>query len=1019
MPRMRISPLLLVPLLCAICQNVRSALPEEGFEPIFDGRTLNGWQGQDMSFWSIEDAAITGTISPEHAPKLNQYLIWQGGMLDDFELKLVFRLRSTNSAAVNGGFQFRSRRLPNGDVAGYQVDNNYLQPWKARLYDEFGRHDLALQGERTVFDRDGTKRTEKMALESGADDFRLDEWHEYHLTAAGRKLSLRVNGKLIAEVTDNDDDSYEALGLLAMQLHTGPPMKAQFKDIRLKRLHPALQPSKRDVLLAEAALAWQLGERLNAHQPPLKAVGKITANVPAAGPAAHTGSVIAKLESAYFDLERDLNQPKLWSIPGNALTVYLRARVPDGSWNAGLLAKRGNHEVMNFCLFGADLAGTPGTDLGFEVHTDKGFVMVSFPASQVDASGWLDLVGRYDGNRIALFCNGRLMQEKPWSGTLTTNTEPILIGAASFDGLPNKYFSGEMEEAAIWPRALNDAELSTLLTVQQKKVPAVPNKLVVLTFDDSAKSHRTFVAPLLKELGFGATFFVTHRWMDDKTNFMTWREIAEIQQMGFEIGNHSWTHGDFSSPRKAAQLQGELYLIDRNLEQVNVPRPISFAYCGNTFGPETVQRLTELGYHFARRGAQPEAAYGSLELGTAYNPKRHHPLLIPTTGDAYPNWSLEHLKAVLARAKDGEIVVLQFHGAPDVAHPWVNTPPERLEEYLRYLKDNDYRCIALRDLEPYVDRANLPLDPLLSVRHPKVDPEKLDWPVEVVASRRDSAYWLENMLVDHHFSTQEAAQVLGWNQGEVRRRAAELERSGQSKIAPSGDERIRVLPYPGGREVRMGFLDGNRDWQRGTKASVFLPWEPSSYVVMDLPEAIFSGDRLLFLGHTHVPTVFDEHNVALENVDWTREATGALRLERTFTNDFARFAFGASIRPGSRGAEMELWLRNLSDKPLTALRTQICGHLKGAPQFNLQTTANKIFRTPAVAVHSAGKDQWIIVAWEHCGRAWGQPNVPCIHADPVLPDCAPGETVRARGRIWFYEGGDIDGELAEAKRSFK
>jgi peptidoglycan/xylan/chitin deacetylase (PgdA/CDA1 family) len=701
---MRLSALLLVALLAMGCHAIRLAPLADGFEPIFDGRTLNGWQGQDMSFWSVEDRAITGTISPEHAPKLNQYLVWQGGMLDDFELKLTFRLRSTNSPLVNSGFQFRSRRLPNGDVAGYQVDNNYLQPWKARLYDEFGSHDLALQGERSVFDRDGIKHTEKLQLEPGADAFRLDEWHEYHLVAQGRKLSLRVNGKLIAEATDNDDDSYEALGLLAMQLHTGPPMKAQFKDIRLKRLQPEQKPTARDLLLADASLAWQFGQRLNAHQPPLKAVGKITAKVPATGPGARAGSDVAKFESAYFDLERDLNQPKLWSTPGEALTVYLRARVPDGNWNAGLLAKRGNHDVMNFCLFGADLAGTPGPDIGFEVHTDRGFVMVSFPVSQIDAAGWLDLIGRYDGKTISMLCNGRLMEEKAWSGKLTENNEPILIGAASFDGLPKMYFSGEMEEAAIWSRALSDAEAATLRGVPAKKVLPVPDKLVVLTFDDAVKSHRTFVAPLLKELDFGATFFVTHRWMDDKTNFMTWQEIAEIQQMGFEIGNHSWTHADFSSPKSANRLAGELYLVDRELDQVNVTRPTSFAYCGNSFGSEAVQKLIELGYHFARRGEQPEAEYGTLQIGSTYDPRRHHPLLIPTTGDAYPNWSLEHLKTVLARAKQGQVVVLQFHGAPDVAHPWVNTPPERLEEYLRYLKQHRYRCIALRDLEPYVDR---------------------------------------------------------------------------------------------------------------------------------------------------------------------------------------------------------------------------------------------------------------------------------------------------------------------------
>ena len=168
---------------------------------------------------------------------------------------------------------------------------------------------------------------------------------------------------------------------------------------------------------------------------------------------------------------------------------------------------------------------------------------------------------------------------------------------------------------------------------------SVPDKLVVLTFDDAVKSHRTFVAPLLKELGFGATFFVTHKWMDDRTNFMTWEEIGEIHEMGFEIGNHSWTHADFSQPKNAARLAGELFLVDRALAQTKakVPRPISFAYCGNTFGPEAVQKLAELGYHFARRGEMPEARYGTLEIGATYDPKRHHPLLIPTTGDAYPN----------------------------------------------------------------------------------------------------------------------------------------------------------------------------------------------------------------------------------------------------------------------------------------------------------------------------------------------------------------------------------------------
>jgi hypothetical protein len=213
-----------------------AAAEEPEFQAIFDGKSLDGWKGPDMSFWSIEDEAITGTITPDHAPKVNQYLVYQGGELADFELKLTFRLTGSTTADTNGGFQFRSRVMPDHDVAGYQVDNNFGQPWKARLYDEHGRHTLALEGQRTVFDADGKPTTSELQLDDRATDFKLDEWHEYHLIAIGPKLELRVNGKRLAEVEDNDPKNFDASGILALQLHTGPPMKAQFKDIQLKRL---------------------------------------------------------------------------------------------------------------------------------------------------------------------------------------------------------------------------------------------------------------------------------------------------------------------------------------------------------------------------------------------------------------------------------------------------------------------------------------------------------------------------------------------------------------------------------------------------------------------------------------------------------------------------------------------------------------------------------------------------------------------------------------------------------------
>jgi peptidoglycan/xylan/chitin deacetylase (PgdA/CDA1 family) len=509
----------------------------------------------------------------------------------------------------------------------------------------------------------------------------------------------------------------------------------------------------------------------------------------------------------------------------------------------------------------------------------------------------------------------------------------------------------------------------------------IPSKLIVLTLDDAVKSHRTFAAPYLKELGFGATFFVTHLWMDDAENFMSWRDISEIHKMGFEIGNHSWTHADFSVPRNAARLSGELALVENELKKVDVPKPVSFAYCGNFFGPEALEAVRQNGYRFARRGESPEAKYGTLEIGPVFNPRRHDPLLIPTTGDAYPNWNLEHFIRVVSHAKPGQAVVLQFHGVPDVKHPWVHTPPENFRQYMGYLKGHNYRVIALRDLEKYLP-TNPPNDPMTKTRYRARAQATL--PVEMAASRADQRYWLENMLGAHQYSARETGQVLGSAETQV--------------IAPVPVSGLQVRPYPGGRPLRIGFRDGAIDPLRGTKASVFLPWSPKEYVVIDLPEAIFSNLGLLFLAHTHVPTIWNEQNKIIENVDWQRLPQGGLRSSWILPNEVA---FGAVVTSRRDEVAMELWLRNGTQEPLSRLRTQICVLLKGAPSFNEQTTANKEFGKTVASVRSATGARSILTEWERCGRTWGNAQCPCLHSDPVLPDCAPGETVRVTGRLWF------------------
>ena len=242
-------------------------------------------------------------------------------------------------------------------------------------------------------------------------------------------------------------------------------------------------------------------------------------------------------------------------------------------------------------------------------------------------------------------------------------------------------------------------------------------RVIVLTFDDAVKSHRTFVAPLLKELEFGATFYVTYNWMDDTENFMSWEDIKEIHELGFEIGNHSWTHRDMGDPSNARRLAGELGLVNWNLQKQGIPDPVTFAYPGNRFGPEAFEVLQENGYQFARRGMQPETGYGKMEMGPLYDPAIHHPLLVPTTADAYPEWDLNYFKEVVDRAEPGKFVVLQFHGVPDVAHPWVHTDKEAFKSFMQYLKEGDFKVISLQDVADFLpDGYEAPKDPLIGYR---------------------------------------------------------------------------------------------------------------------------------------------------------------------------------------------------------------------------------------------------------------------------------------------------------------
>jgi hypothetical protein len=178
-------------------------------------------------------------------------------------------------------------------------------------------------------------------------------------------------------------------------------------------------------------------------------------------------------------------------------------------------------------------------------------------------------------------------------------------------------------------------------------------------------------------------------------------------------------------------------------------------------------------------------------------------------------------------------------------------------------------------------------------------------------------------------------------------------------------------------------------------------------VVADVPEAIWSNLGLTYLAHTHVDTIWSTRGVTLPRQEWRRAEDGALTAERTLPNGIA---FGAAVRPGADAVRMELWLRNGTPERLTGLRVQNCVMLKGAPEFAAST--NRVFRPPFAAAGDAAGRRWVITAWEPLHRAWANPPVPCIHADPQFQDCAPGETVRVYGWLSFFEGADVQAEFA-------
>ncbi len=206
-----------------------------GFEAIFDGKTLNNWDG-DTTFWRVEDGAIVGESTPEKPVKQNTFLIWRGGATRDFELKLEFRINSTNS-----GIQYRSATLPEVGkwvMKGYQADIDFGNNYTGQVYEERGRGFLALRGQ---FARIAEGGKPKLVGSLGDGEtlkahIKTGDWNHFHLIARGTTIIQVLNGQVMSAVVDDDPQGRAAEGLLGMQMHVGPPMKVEFRNLLLRRL---------------------------------------------------------------------------------------------------------------------------------------------------------------------------------------------------------------------------------------------------------------------------------------------------------------------------------------------------------------------------------------------------------------------------------------------------------------------------------------------------------------------------------------------------------------------------------------------------------------------------------------------------------------------------------------------------------------------------------------------------------------------------------------------------------------
>jgi hypothetical protein len=216
--------------LAALVVTARADDSEQGFVSMFNGRDLTGWQGKPGGWW-VEDGAITSRSTKENPCLKHHYLVWQGGKPADFVLRFQYRLTGGNS-----GVQIRSQTRPNWDTWGYQADMEAGPQWTGCLF-QHDRGGVVMRGKRAVIAADGTRTEETFAAgDELQKKIKQNDWNDYEITAQGTRVVIKINGELMCEVDDRDEKLACRSGIIALQMHPGPPMEVQFRNLRIKVL---------------------------------------------------------------------------------------------------------------------------------------------------------------------------------------------------------------------------------------------------------------------------------------------------------------------------------------------------------------------------------------------------------------------------------------------------------------------------------------------------------------------------------------------------------------------------------------------------------------------------------------------------------------------------------------------------------------------------------------------------------------------------------------------------------------